>query len=122
MLAIAIILLLFIGVLFLIWFFYLNIYEVKFYYDFDPENVQLNKPNSIECKGINLLGKEIGFRNLESRYQIESGSEIIEKLHVSSQNNFKFVFHQKGTVKLLLSSRYSLNPSRLILQCRGSGK
>ena len=122
MLVIAIILLLFVGVLFLIWFFYLNIYEVKFYYDFDPENVEINKTHLIKCKGINLLGKQIGFRNLEISVQIEAGSEIIEKLHVSSLNNFKFIFHQKGTVKLLLSSRYSLNPSRLILQCRGSGK
>lgn len=104
--------------IFLVWFFYLNIYEVKFNYNFDPSDVLIDESYRIECKGVNLLGIEIGFRNLECKYKIESGSEIIKQLEIRNNNNFEFVPLHTGTVKLLLNSKYALNPSQMILQCK----
>lgn len=108
-------------IFFLVWFFYLNIYEVKFKYNFDPNDIQIGVHYIIQCKGINLLGKEIGFRDLECSYQIDAGSEIIEFAKIHNRNNFEIVFTQKGIVKLLLSSKYSLNPSLIFLQCKRKG-
>lgn len=122
MLIFTLVIILFAILIFLVWFFYLNIYEVKFNYDFDPNSVFISTRYLIECKGVNLLGKEIGFRNLGCQYKIESGSEIIDKIEIKNQNRIEFILHNKGTVKIILNSKYALNPSQLILQCKGTDR
>lgn len=103
---------------FLLWFFYLNIYEVRFRYNFDPSNILVNKKYLIECKGINLLGKEIGYRDLKCEYIIQSDNSIINRIESKNRNNFEFTTSKEGTVELLLKSKYSLNPSLLLLQSK----
>jgi len=97
---------------FLIWHFFLSIYEVKYLYEFPGDKLRLNSEYYIECVGLNSLGWEIKYRDLENKFEIQNGVELIELLNSKLKNQFLFIPKRTGNFTLIASSKYSLNPTQ----------
>ena len=104
-------LLLIIGLIFsfLIWHFFLSIYEVKY---FSPSKILIvDTEYKIKCVGLNALGWKITFRNLDCRFVLENDEKKIEFLASDQQNQALFLTKIIGDVIIYADSKYSLNPT-----------
>ena len=102
-------------ILFFTWHYMLSIYEVRYKYNFNPNKISINKTYCIECVGINALGWELSFRDLylncKTLGEIES-----DKMQLKiDKNKICFQINRIDDFELLFSSKYSLNPTKLVL-------
>lgn len=97
---------------FLIWYFFFNIYEVKFTAIPEGKNIKSNSELKIKYNGINSFGRKLTFRKISVDYKIIEGKELIEKIDSSYRNQISFFTKSKnGIITIQFDSRYSLNPS-----------
>lgn len=96
---------------FLIWHFFLSIYEVKYYPP--SEILVINTEYKIQSVGVNALGWEIKFRNLECNFVIDKEENKIEFLKSDYQNQALFLTKSAGEITIYADSKYSLNPTPL---------
>lgn len=94
---------------FFVWHFIISIYEVRYVYDFHPNELSVNSEYCIDIVGINSLGWEIKYRNLDINFEIELGKENIEIFEY--QNKICFLTKNPGDFSILLFPVYSLNPT-----------
>lgn len=95
---------------FIIWFFFLSIYEVRFVYDFNPKDLIINSEYRIKCEGVNLLGGKIDWRDLGFTFDVKDGKDIIS-YHFNSPNQYSFKITGKGNGVIELNSKFALNPT-----------
>ena len=96
-----------------IWLIFFSIYEVKYIYDFNPSELNINTEYCIECVGINSLGQKISYRELDFNIILEDAEDKIELIGDNSKNIICFKTVNTGMCSFLITSKYSLNPSPL---------
>lgn len=101
-----------------VWLIFFSIYEVKYIYDFNPSDLNINTEYCIECVGINSLGQKISYRELDFNIILEDAEEKIELIGDNSKNIVCFKTVNTGECSFLLTSKYSLNPSPLNIQIK----
>jgi hypothetical protein len=94
------------------WHLLLSIYEVKFNFSDKENNLIRNSEYSIKCVGLNSLGWEIRYRDLECSYQFEEGQDLVEILSTEDSNHLIFKTKGKGSLTILANSKYALNPTK----------
>ena len=97
---------------FIVWHFFISIYEVKYHVKFPSDHLTLNSDYYIQFVGLNSLGWEISFRDLEINIKLENEDKVIEILDSKRKNIFRFRTKRIGDFTFLASSKYSLNPTR----------
>lgn len=102
-------------ILFLSWHFLLSIYEVRYNTSFKSDSLILNTSYKINCVGLNSLGWEIRFRDLNCIYKVISGNSIVNIEETTHPNEFVFTPHSTGIVVIQANSEFSLNPSEFTL-------
>ncbi len=95
------------------WHFFLSIYEVKFELSAAQSDIYSNSEYSIKCVGLNSLGQDIRFRDLECNFQFKEGQELVELLRTEDSNHLLFKTIKAGRISILASSKYALNPTKL---------
>ena len=100
------------------WLIFFSIYEVKYIYDFNPSELNLNTEYCIECVGINSLGQKISYRELDFNIILEDAEDKIELIGDNSKNIICFKTFNTGKCSFLITSKYSLNPSPLNIQIK----
>jgi len=98
---------------FFIWHFVFSIYEVKYKFGSDPDNLKLNKVYSIKGFGLNALGWEMNFRELHMTAEIEDNNYNIKLITTSEKNQVVFETLKTGIFTVLINSKYSISQSRL---------
>lgn len=94
----------FVFVLFTIWYFFLNIYEVKIETqksNLDPDEYR------IKISPINSVGQKIDFRNVNYKVNILEGKEFIRNIK-EERNIILIRLVENGRVKLSINTEYSL--------------
>ena len=100
------------------WLIFFSIYEVKYIYDFNPSELNINTKYCIECVGINSLGQKISYRELDFNIILEDAEDKIELIGDNSKNIICFKTFNTGKCSFLITSKYSLNPSPLNIQIK----
>lgn len=99
-------------VLFFCWHFFLSIYEVKLKHNFPDKSLIVENSYEINCVGLNSVGWEIKFRNLECDFIVKSGSDLIKVNIGNDENKFNFTTLASGELEIEVNSQYSFNPTR----------
>ena len=95
------------------WHFFLSIYEVKFELSAAQSDIYSNSEYSIKCVGLNSLGQEIRFRDLECNFHLNEGEELVQILSTEDSNHFMFEALKAGSISILANSKYALNPTKI---------
>lgn len=103
-------------VLFFCWHFLLSIYEVKYKTNFKSDVLVIDNEYFIKCVGLNSLGWEINYRNLNCNFNIISGDELIRIEKSKDKNEFIFIPKSAGKLVIQTNSQLSLNPSQFNLK------
>ena len=99
-----------------IWLIFFSIYEVKYIYDFNPTKLEVNTKYCIECIGVNSIGQKIRYRDLNFGITLQSAENNVELIGNSDNNKICFKTIKIGETLLLLSSKFSLNPTPLNIE------
>lgn len=99
-------------VMFFCWHFFLSIYEVKLKHNFPEKSLLVENSYEINCVGLNSVGWEIKFRNLDCRFTVQSGNHLIKVNIGNDENKFNFTTLAAGELAIEVNSQYSFNPTR----------
>jgi hypothetical protein len=78
----------------------------------------LDKVYKLECVAVNSLGWDLKFRDCKLSCKIEKGEGMMDILPNSENNILYFSLTGKGEIRILLNSKYSLNPTIISLNSR----
>lgn len=95
------------------WLIFFSIYEVKYIYNFNPKELNVNSKYCIESVGLNSLGHKISYRDLGFKVTLKQAEDFIQLIGKDGKNKICFETIQSGETSFALSSQYSLNPSLL---------
>ncbi len=99
-------------ILFFCWHFLFSIYEVKFKHNFPDKRLLVDNSYEIKCIGLNSIGWEITYRNLDCNFIVQSGSDLIKINNSKDANQFNFKTLATGELVIEVNSHYSFNPTR----------
>lgn len=101
-----------------IWHYLLSIYEIKFIYDFNPSEIRINQNYYVKATAKNSYGWDLNFRNTDLTLNVIKGGSLINIKNDSISNCVSFRVIKGGEIELELNSKYSLNQTRLKINCR----
>ena len=98
---------------FLIWHFFLSIYEVKYKSIPDTLNVKCNSEIRIKIIGINSFGWELPFRKIKSKVEVLKGSDLIE---LSEEKNKIIIktLSEEGEVLIKIKPELALSATEFL--------
>jgi len=103
-----------IGVLFvtiyIVWYFFFNIYEVSFFIEPKKEKYHAGEQLLITLYPLNSFGKLIKKREVAIEFEILDGDSLLET-EIIDKNKLKIKFLSNGNVKIRCDSKYSLKPT-----------
>lgn len=97
---------------FFCWHFIFSIYEVKLKNNFSDKRLVVDNNYEINCVGLNSLGWEIKYRNLDCNFMVQVGSDLIKINNGKKENNFSFSTLASGELVIEVNSLFTLNPTR----------
>jgi hypothetical protein len=96
--------------LYVIWYFYFNIYDVNFSvsnYDLYADDNSIAK---IEIFPINSFGNRIHLREVEGDFIIEEGKDLVQVIEKHKSSITIKTKNQIGNIKILIKCKYLLFP------------
>ncbi len=109
------------AIVFIIWYFLFNIYEVKVI----AGNKGFVEPGgSVKVKifGINSLGKKIPTVKIKSKIEFIAGKELVKNITENSEGFKLKLAESTGEVKLKIRGKYFLAPSVVELKVKKNRK
>lgn len=115
MFGLYIILIISVSILFFVWLYLINIYEVKV--ETSVESILIPDNNSIYVSVIplNSFGHRALFRNIKASFIVEEGKELIEKIIVNEDSNQIHIETKSlpGKIELLIKTEKGLFPTQI---------
>lgn len=103
------------GVIF-VWFYLLNIYEVKISVNPKTLNQDINSRMEIEAIPLNSFGTRARLRNITANYEILSGENLIR---IEKKTENLIIVYSKGNVgnaEILITPSIGMFPSRIEIE------
>ena len=95
-------------VLYLVYYFIFNIYEIEVSADSKELKPDNNSVTKISIKPINSLGKEVPFRKVNSEIKFISGIDLVTIVSNEDRIIILKTKNKKGLVKIEIDSKFSL--------------
>jgi len=103
-----------------LWFFLINIYEIKLISSADELSLNDERIIEVQIIPLNSFGHKAWFRTVNGNFEIEKGIELIE-IFTSLENTEKIKFKRKnkaGQVVISTSSSYGLFITQLSIELK----
>lgn len=107
----TLILVLSLTVLYIVYYFIFNIYEVELSVDPIELKTDNNSTAKISIKPINSLGKEVPYRKVNSEIKFISGIDLVTIISNEDRIIILKAKNKKGLVKIEIDSKFSLLPN-----------
>ncbi len=105
-------------VLISIWYFFLNIYEVKVRIEKTPGELE---DYAIKILPLNSFGREINFRTVNYSLNIIEGQDFVKEI-IKGKNSFRVTLKEHNKIKLLVQTEYSLFDSIIEIPTKSEEK